>query len=262
VASGLDSMVLGENEVLGQVKNAYLLSQKERCTGKLLNVLFQRSLYVGKRVRTETGLSMGSGSVGSVAVAMAERIFGTLEDRTIMILGAGKMAEVTARHLLSQKVRSVIVANRTLERALPLAKALGGEALSFEAGLERLETADIVLCSTAAPHPIILAEHVERITARRKGRSLFFIDIAVPRDVHPDVHQIDNVYVYDIDDLESIVRGNVEKRAGEVAAAERIVEEKAAEFGGWLGAYLAGAEIALHHGAPRRLPQAAHISQK
>jgi glutamyl-tRNA reductase len=253
VASGLDSMVLGENEVLGQVKQAYLLAQKNGCTAKLMNVLFQRSLYVGKRVRTDTGLSMGAGSIGSVAVSLAERIFESLAERTVMILGAGKMAELTARHLLSQKVRALLVSNRTFERAQELAQELGGEAVTFEAGLQRMEEADIVLCSTAAPHPIIRRPEVEALMERRRGRSLFFIDIAVPRDVHPDVHAIDNVYVYNIDDLQTIVRENADKRVCEIRAAEAIVEEKTAEFSAWFSAYLAGQEHSLQHGAHERL---------
>src|SRR5579872_215346 len=170
VAAGLDSMVIGEHEILGQVKNAYLLSHQAGYTGKLMNVLFQRSLYVGKRVRTETGLSLGSASIGSVAVGMAERIFGDLHERTIMILGAGKMAELTAKYLLSQKVRSVLVSNRTYERAQELARQFGGKALHFEEGLEHMDEADIVICSTAAPHPIIQPDPVKAVMQRRKGR--------------------------------------------------------------------------------------------
>ena len=208
VASGLDSMVVGEQEILGQVKQAYSASHTAGCADKLINVLFQRSLYVGKRVRTETGLSLGSASVASVAVALAERIFGGLQDREIMILGAGEMAELTAKHLFSQKVRSILVSNRTFERACDLAKQFNGSALHFEEALLQMDRPDIIICSTAAPHPVIKPEHVAQIMQKRKGRSLFFIDIAMPRDVHPDVHKIDNVYVYNIDDLQSIVNEN------------------------------------------------------
>ncbi len=247
VASGLDSMVVGEHEILSQVKSAYLVSQRAGCTHKLLNVLFQRSLYVGKRVRTETGLSLGSASIGSVAVGMAERIFGDLRERTVMILGAGKMAELTAKYLLSQKVRSILVSNRTFERAEDLAKQFGGKALHFEDALNQLDDTDIVICSTAAPHPIIQADQVMALMQRRKGRSLFFIDIAVPRDVHPDVHEIDNVYVYNIDDLQSIVTNNLSKRGNEVQLAEAIINEKNAEFAHWLQAYHAGQDHSLRH---------------
>jgi len=252
VASGLDSMVLGEAEVLGQVKNAYQLAHERSVTGKLFNVLFQRSLYVGKKVRTETGLSVGAGSVGSVAVAMAERIFGRLEDRVVLILGAGKMAELTVRHLLSQKVRSILVGNRTFERAEELARQLGGRALPFDEALREMEAADIVICSTAATQPIILPERIEALMPTRRGRSLFFIDIAVPRDVHPGVHEIDNVYVYNIDDLQAIVRDNQAKRAGDVQKAESVVDEKMAEFAEWLAAYRSGQPHSFSHNGPVR----------
>jgi glutamyl-tRNA reductase len=247
VAAGLDSMVVGENEVLGQVKTAYLMAQQAGCTGKLTNVLFQRSLYAGKRVRTETGISMGASSVGSVAVILAERIFGSLAERVVMILGAGKMAELTARHLLSQKVHSILVSNRTFERAQELAALLGGRALSFDDGLKEMDSADIVICSTAAPHAVIVPEAVEEIMRRRKGRSLFFIDIAVPRDVHPEVEKMDNVYVYNVDDLQSIVQENLGKRGAQVETAEALIAEKAAEFTQWLAAYRAGEEFSFQH---------------
>lgn len=247
VASGLDSMVVGEQEILGQVKQAYQSAHSAGCTDKWINVLFQRSLYVGKRVRTETGLSLGPASVASVAVALAERIFGELKQREVMILGAGKMAELTAKHLLSQKVRSILVSNRTFERACELARQFHGSALHFDDALEQMDRPDIVICSTAAPHPVINPEHVARIMQRRKGRSLFFIDIAMPRDVHPDVHRLDNVYVYNIDDLQSIVAENIARRSGEISQAERIIHEKSDEFSRWLAAHRAGQSHSLKH---------------
>lgn len=255
VASGLDSMVKGENEILGQVKQAYLHAQESGFTGKLLNVLFQRSLFVGKRVRTETGLSSGSSSVGSVAVAMAERIFDNLRDRVVMIMGAGKMAELTTKYLLSQKVRSILVSNRSFERAQTLAAQFGGRALTFEQGMTAMEEADIVICSTAAPHPIIHRDQVSEVMRRRNGRLLFFIDIAVPRDVDPAVHDIDNVYLYDIDDLQKIVNENLSKRSSEVMLAERIVGDETHEFTHWLRAHHAGITRGLRHtAAPSRTP--------
>jgi glutamyl-tRNA reductase len=250
VASGLDSMVVGEQEILGQVKQAYHTAHAAGCADKWINVLFQRSLYVGKRVRTETGLSLGSSSVANVAVILAERIFGDLHDRQVMILGAGKMAEQTAKHLLSQKVRSLVVSNRTYEKACEVARQFGGRALQFEEALAEMENADIVICSTAAPHPVIKAEDIGPIMQRRKGRSLFFIDIAMPRDVHPDVHRIDNVYVYNIDDLQSIVAENVARRSGEIVLAEKIIQEKCGEFTAWLAAQRAGQSHSLKHYDP------------
>ncbi len=250
VASGLDSMVVGENEILAQVKQAYTAAHQAGATGKLLNVLFQRSLFVGKQVRTETGLSQGGASVASVAATLAQRIFGSLSNNPAMILGAGDMAELTARHLLSQKVESLFVANRTYERAVELAKQFGGKAMTFEEGLRYLTNVDIVICSTAAPHPVITPELVQDIMAAREGRLLFFIDIAVPRDVHPDVHHIDNVYVYNIDDLQGIVNETQEKRSGAVARAGDVVSAKATEFTRWLQAHESGEKVSLQHYAP------------
>jgi len=247
VAAGLDSMVVGEHEILGQVKNAYLTAQSTGTTGKALNVLFQRSLFVGKKVRTETGLSQGSQSVASVAVTLAQRIFGDLKNNHAMVLGAGEIAELTAKHLLSQKVHSLIVANRTYDKAVALATTLHATAVSFEQGLQKIADIDIVICSTASPTPLITRELVERIMEQRRHKLLFFIDIAMPRDVHPDVHTIDGVYVYNIDDLQSIVDENKEKRSGEVQKAETIIEKKAQEFSAWLGAHHAGQDYALKH---------------
>lgn len=247
VAAGLDSMVQGEHEILAQVKQAYQAAQKKGFTGKLFNVLFQRCLYVGKRVRTETGLGEGAASVGSIAVGMAERIFGSLKDRTVMILGAGQMAEVTAKHLLAQKARSLLVANRTFKRACELAKEFGGTAMHFDEGLRRMTEADIVICSTAAPHAIITPPQMREIMERRKGRSLFMIDIAMPRDVDPAVNNIENVYVYNIDDLQQIVAENQERRAKEAADAERIIQNETQEFVRWLKAHRAGLQQGLRH---------------
>ena len=247
VASGLDSMVQGEHEILAQVKQAYQTAQQGGVTGKLLNVLFQRSLHVGKRVRTETGLGEGAASVGSIAVGMAERIFGSLKDRTVMILGAGEMAEVTAKHLLAKKTRSLLVANRTFERACRLAEALGCTAMHFEEGLRQMAGVDIILCSTAAPHAIITPAQVRTVMADRKGRSLFLIDIAMPRDVDPDVNNIENVYLYNLDDLQRMVNENRVKRAHEAAQAERIVEEETHEFTRWLKAHREGIHQGLRH---------------
>jgi len=247
VAAGLDSMVQGEHEILGQVKQAYQTAHQGGFTGKLLNVLFQRSLYVGKRVRSETGLGVGAASVGSVAVGMAERIFGNLHDRSIMILGAGKMAEVTAKHLLSQKARSLLVANRTFERACELAKEFGGTAMHFDEGLRQMVGVDIVICSTAAPHTVITTEHIRRVMEKRKGRSLFLIDIAMPRDVDPAVNDIENVYLYNIDDLQQIADTNQARRAKEAEAANLIVQQETSEFSRWMRAHHDGLRTGLKH---------------
>jgi glutamyl-tRNA reductase len=247
VAAGLDSMVQGEHEIMAQVKQAYQAAHEGGFTGKLLNVLFQRSLFVGKRVRTETGLGAGAASVGSVAVGMAERIFGSLQERSIMILGAGKMAEITAKHLLSQKARSILVANRTFERACELAKQFGGTAMHFEEGLRQMAGVDIVICSTAAPHAVITPGHIRRVMGKRKGRSLFLIDIAMPRDVDPAVNDIENVYLYNIDDLQQIVDTNQARRSKEAEAATRIVQQETSEFIRWMRAHREGLRTGLKH---------------
>ncbi|MFA5975698.1 MAG: glutamyl-tRNA reductase [Elusimicrobiota bacterium] len=247
VASGLDSMVKGENEILNQVKQAYLSAKQNGSTDKLLNVLFQRSLYVGKRVRTETALSSGFSSIGSLAVTMAECIFGSLRDRRILILGAGKMAEQTAKVLLSQNVKAILVSNRTFERAQELAAQFGGQAIPFEEGLRQMALVDVVICSTAAPHPVIGPELIKTVMQRRQGQPLSLIDIAVPRDVDPAVQAIDNVHVYNIDDLQSIVDDSQSKRSREIQAAEILVEEETREFARWLQAHRSGCWHGLRH---------------
>ena len=264
VAAGLDSMVKGENEILAQVKQAYLVAHQSGCTGKLLNVLFQRSLFVGKRVRAETSISMGNTSVGSVAGALAERIFGDLTNRSILILGAGAVAETTARHLLTQNAKTLLVANRTFERAAELARPLGGQALHFEEGLARMAEADVVICSTAAPQAIISADHVRRIMQTRKGRSLFLIDLALPRDVDPEVDALDDVYLYNLDDLQTIANENRVKRSGEMGLAENIVREETREFSRWLRAHQEGTRQGLRHSGIRAAdaPQTAVPKEK
>jgi glutamyl-tRNA reductase len=247
VASGLDSMIVGEHEVLGQVKQAYCAAQAAGTTGKLLNVLFQRSLYIGKRVRTETGLCRGVGSIGSLAATLAERIFGKPEEIRVMILGAGEMAELTARHLFAHKVRSIMVSNRTYERATALAWRFGGVALHLEEGMREMVHADVVICSTAAPHAVIHPEPVREMMTRRGGRPLFFIDIALPRDVHPQVREIPGVHLYDLDNLQAIVDEHIARRRDEIGAAEQIIEEKTEEFRCWLGDFRAGRLHALRH---------------
>lgn len=249
VATGLDSMVVGENEILGQVKFAYQAALNVQTTGKLTNILFQRSLYVGKTIRTHTALSQGATSVGGVAVLLAERIFGSLQETPVMIVGAGKMAEVAVRHLASQKVPCVLVANRTFERAQELARQIGGEAIRFEEALERLGQVDIVITSTACPVAFITAEHVKKAFPFRHGRSLFFIDIAVPRNVDPAIHGLDNVYVYNVDDLQAIVAENVAKRSQEIHRAESLLENHLQEFAQWYTRWRSGEQFGMTHAA-------------
>lgn len=247
VAAGLDSLVIGEHEILGQVKNAYLKAQEQGFTGKLTNVLFQRALYVGKFVRTHTDVGQGSLSVASLAVDLAEHIFGRLSGTNVMILGAGKMAELSGRYLLSKKAQKIYVTNRTYERAVELSQRLGGEPFALEELYAKMELCDIVISSTASTDFIIQHDKVSEVMKRRKGRSLFFIDIAVPRDVEPTVHELDNVYLYNIDDLQTLVAKNLGQRTQEIAKAKNIVTEKTQEFVGWLESSFSGQQASLKH---------------
>ncbi|MBI2916326.1 MAG: glutamyl-tRNA reductase [Elusimicrobia bacterium] len=247
VSSGLDSLVLGEAEILKQVKDAYGLSQKLGLTGKLLNVLFQRALYVGKLVRTETRISQGAISVGSVAVSLAEKIFGNLSESAVLLFGAGKMAGVAAQYLLSKKVKNLFVANRTVATAESLAAKFHAQALSLESGIAHLKNVDVVITSLASTGPLITKSLIQNVMLKRANRSLFLIDIAVPRNVDPTVHEVDNVYLYNIDDLDHIVRENLSRRTQEIQKASRIVENKADEFFEWYRSLSSGEEKSLKH---------------
>lgn len=255
VASGLESMVLGETEILGQVKSAYQFSKDYGSTGKVTNVLFQRALFVGKKVRARTDISEGGSSIGNVAVQLAHKIFGSLDNHRILLIGAGKISEVTARHLLSQKAGEVTVLNRTFSNAGKLAKLLNGRAVSFERMREEIERTDIVICSTSSDKPLIQKEMVEAVMPRRRQRSLYFIDIAVPRNVDPAVHRLDNVYVYNIDDLKGLVEENLNRRRSSIESAEAYVKEKAVELYDWTGAALQGKTHPLRHNVDQPAPQ-------
>lgn len=223
VASGLDSMVLGESQILGQVRSAYQTALDFKVTGKYLNRLFQAALHTGKLVRTETSISSGITSVASAAVALAERIFGTLADCRVMVLGAGKMAEAAAKHLISKKIQAIFVSNRTFERAQELASVIGAEAVSWEEGMSRVKEVDIVVCSTACPYFVVTYERARTLMKDRLGRPLFLIDIAVPRDVDPLVEKLDQVYLYDIDDLKNIVESRTLEKSQEISKAENRI---------------------------------------
>ena len=227
VACGLDSMVLGETEILGQLKKAYGLALQHQHTGARLNKTFQRAFNVAKHVRTETSIQRGSISVGSVAVELAEKIFSSLNDRHVMVIGAGDTSEKTARALLSRGAKSIIVANRSYEHALVLAKELGGRAVTFDAWSEEFGQIDIAISSTAAPHHILNRAKLEPLMKLRKNRPLLLIDIAVPRDIDPEVNLMPNVYLYNIDDLQAIADDYLKQRKEEVVRCERIIVEKA-----------------------------------
>jgi glutamyl-tRNA reductase len=228
VAAGLDSMVIGETEITGQVKQAYQAAQEAKFTGKVLNRLFQNALQVAKEIRTQTAIGHGSTSVGSVAVDLAQRIFDQdLSARTVMIIGAGKMGEACVRHLAKKGAKSVLVANRSLERAQGLAAEFGGRAVAFENLLSALSEADIVVSSTGAADTILHQADIASIMPARRNRPLFLIDIAVPRDVDADVDQLPNVYLYNVDHLEAIVRENVQLREKELEHCRQIIRQRA-----------------------------------
>jgi glutamyl-tRNA reductase len=229
VASGLDSMVIGETEITGQVKQAYLAAQEAKLTGRVTNRLFQTALQAAKEVRTQTGIGRGATSVGSVAVELAERIFDRdLSGKTVMIIGAGKMGEACIRHLAKKGARSVLVSNRSYDRALNLATEFGGRAVRFDECLQGMAEADIVVSSTGSPQTILHRDDVASVMHSRRNRPLFLIDIAVPRDIDAEVEQLDNVYLYNVDHLEAIVRENVRQREQELARCQVIISERTA----------------------------------
>jgi glutamyl-tRNA reductase len=224
VVSGLDSMMLGETEIFGQVKQAYGFALEAGATGSTLNKVFQRAFGIGKKVRTETSIQEGSTSVGNVAVDLAEKIFGHLKNSEVMILGAGEMSRITAQSLVSRGARSIFVANRSFDRAQELAAEMGGSAVRFDDWQSVLARVDVVISSTGAPHAIIKRADVEKARRARKYRPLFFIDIAVPRDIDPSVGEIEEVYLYDIDTLEQLAEEARTRRQLQIEQCERIIE--------------------------------------
>lgn len=236
VACGLDSMVVGETEIFGQVKQAYLKADRLNTVGAILHRMFQKTFHIGKKVRTETGINEGAVSVSSVAVELAEKIFGNLRDKKAMIMGAGEMSEATVRHLVEKGTRSILASNRSLERAQKLAAQFQGEAVPYDLALERMREVDIVISSTSAPHPIIHAEAVRRLMQERGQRPIFIIDIAVPRDVDSEVEKLDNVYVYNIDDLKGLAETNLRQRRLQITRCDSLIEEEVARFMRWLEA--------------------------
>ncbi len=235
VAAGLDSMIVGEAEVQGQVKRAYETALEAGTTGPMTNRLFGAALQAGKRVRSETRISRERVSISTVAVDLARDVVGDLASRSVVIIGAGETAELTAQALADQGVRTVFVANRHADRARSLAERFGGEVGPLDSLPARLEEADIVVASTASPHPIVDADHLEVVMRSRAGRPLVFIDIAVPRDIEHACGEIDGVSVYDMDDLQAVVMRNLRVREAERVKAEAVVEEEIQRFARWLG---------------------------
>ncbi|MEE8319505.1 MAG: glutamyl-tRNA reductase [bacterium] len=234
VASSLDSMVVGEPQILGQVKDAFTCAINAKSTGNVLNRLLHKTFSVAKRVRTETRIATSAVSIPYAAVELAKKIFGDLEGKTVMLIGAGEMAELAARHLLNSGVKHIFVTNRTFERAEKLAEVFEGSAVQFDDLHQQMELADIIISSTGAPTTILGKKDVTGVIKKRRNRPMFFIDIAVPRDIETSVNDIENVYLYDIDDLEGVVQANMKARGKEAAKAEKIVLEEVDQFNNWM----------------------------
>lgn len=225
VAASLDSLILGEGQILSQVKDAYTLAKNSGATGTVLNTLFNKAIAVGKLVRTETRIAYNSVSISSAAVNLAEKILGNLNNRSVLIFGAGKMAKLTAQHLNAHKISKIFVANRHFDRAVEMAEKFSAQAVTWEDALNNADDVDIIITSTGAPHYVVKTWQTQQLMARRNGREIIFIDIAVPRDVDPDVAKINGVTLYNIDDLESVVEENIKFRQEEAKSARKIVEE-------------------------------------
>ena len=230
VTASLDSMVVGESQILGQVKAAFDTSREAGGVGPVLNRLFTKAFSVGKRIRSETTIATGAVSISYAAVELAKKIFNTLEGKTVAIIGAGEMSELTAKHLVANGVSNVIVANRTYHRAVKVAEKFNGTPMPYNSDLGFLIDADIVISSTDAPDYLIKRRPLANIMRKRKHRYMFLIDIAVPRDIEPDVSKIDHAFLYNIDDLEAVVASNLKDRQQEATRAEQIVDEEAKRF--------------------------------
>jgi glutamyl-tRNA reductase len=233
VASSLDSMVVGEPQILGQLKDAFDIALKTKTTGAVMNKLFKKSISVAKRIRTETRIAESAVSISFAAVELARKIFGSLDGKTVMLLGAGEMAELAARHLLNNGVKSVLVANRTFERAVELAKEFNGSAVRFEDFPAEMVMADILICSTGASTYVVKHDVVTRALKDRRHKPIFMIDISVPRNIDPEVNRVDNVFLYDIDSLQGVVNTNIEGRAREAEEAEEIILQEVETYLQW-----------------------------
>ncbi len=233
VASGLDSMVLGEPQIAGQMKDAYAMANENGTIGLLLGKLYQRAFAVSKQVRTDTDIGSSPVSVAFAAVSLAKQIFGDLTQTTVLMVGAGETIELAARHLHSQGVNKIIIANRSVERAQKLADEFQGEAISLQSISEHLHRSDIVIASTASPLPIIGKGTVERALKKRKHQPIFMVDLAVPRDVEPEVNELDDVYLYSVDDLQSVIEENMENRMQAAEQAREIIDVQVSHFLDW-----------------------------
>jgi len=233
VACSLDSMMVGEPQILGQLKEAFHASTSKKTSGVILNRLLHRAFFIAKRIRTETGIGDHAVSISYAAIELGRKIFGTLEGKAVLMIGAGEMAELAVEHLMRHRVGDIFVANRTFERGVVLAKRFNGTAVRFEEIIESLLKVDIIISSTGAPDFVIQRNQVKGLMRRRRNRPIFFIDIAVPRDIDPELNRLSNTYVYDIDDLKGVIDENVADRAKEAVKAERIVDEAVIHFRQW-----------------------------
>jgi len=240
VSSGLDSMVLGETEILGQVKDAYQRAHANQWTRKTLNALFQKSLNVGKKVRTETEVGLGKVSIASIAVDLSKKIFHKLENKTMMLIGSGTVARQVCEAVASRGVKRIIIANRNTERAEALTEEFGGEAISFERIDERMPEVDIVISSAGCPQPFIHKDRAESWMHRKNRKALFLIDLGVPRNIDENVNDVTDVYLYNLDDLKSIAANNIRGRQAAVQVCEKLVQEAAGNFMHWFRQGLAG----------------------
>lgn len=234
VASSLDSMIVGEPQILGQIKTSYGYAAEYKSSGIILNRFLHKAFSVAKRVRTETKIASSAVSVAFAAVELAKKVLGDLSDKTVMLVGAGEMCELAAKHFMNCGAKGVMVTNRTFERAEKLAEEFAGEAVHFEELFQHLHRADIVLSSTGAPHIIIGPKDVEDVIKRRKFRPMFFIDIAVPRDIDQKVDNVDGAFLFTVDDLQEIVQANLAQRSLEAEKAEQIINQEIGQFHKWL----------------------------
>ncbi len=233
VVSSLDSMMVGEPQILGQIKAAYKTATTQKASGVILNRLLHRAFFTAKRVRSETGIGDHAVSISYAAIELGRKIFGTLDGKKVLLIGAGEMAELAVEHLVRNRAGDIFVANRTFERGVELARKFNGNAVRFEEIQDCLQTVDIIISSTGSPDFVIRRKQVKGLLKSRKNRPLFFIDIAVPRDIDPTIHHLGNAYVYDIDDLKSVIDENIEDRQKEAVKGERIVDEAVIQFRRW-----------------------------
>ncbi len=234
VAASLDSMVIGEPQILGQIKTAYGYASEFQTAGTILNRFLHKAFSVAKRVRTETAIASNAVSVSFAAVELARKIFDSLEGKTVMLIGAGEMCELAAKHFVNNGISKVLVTNRTFSRAEKLAEEFSGQALPFEEFQDHLHRVDIVLSSTGAPDYVLTAKVLKAVSKARRYKPMFLIDIAVPRDIEPKANRIDNIYLYDVDDLQGVVEANLKERQKEAAKAELIISDEVGQFRAWL----------------------------